>query len=114
MLSGALQPTKTYARREFQWLPTADREGVLVIRQRRTAGGREDKDVYLVEEQTRHGSPYREFLVVNATDPDQPDAYQVTLIRGHVVGCTCMADRCKVPVCKHKDAIEMIVACEDI
>lgn len=95
-------------------MPTAEREGVLVIRQRRTAGGREFADVYMVEEQTRHGSPYREFLVVNTTNADQPDAYQVTVIRGHVVGCTCKADKCKLPVCKHKDALEVVVACEQI
>jgi len=108
--AGVLEPTRTYARREFQWIPTVAGEGVLVVRQRRTRDGREDAAVYAVEETTRGvGSPERVFLVVNMTDPDAPEPYEVAVRAGDAVRCSCKAAKCRNPVCKHRDVAEHLI-----
>jgi hypothetical protein len=107
VIAADLEPTPAYEVRSFEWLPTIVGEGVLTIRQRRTAGGQEDADVYAVEEQVAPEPGVREFLLVNATDPEQPDAYRVQIgPRGHT--CTCKAAKCRLESCKHRDALQAI------
>jgi hypothetical protein len=109
-VAGLLEPTPGYARREFAWLATVPGEGVLVVRQRRTWGGREDAAVYAVEDVTRgHDVPERAFLVVNMTDPDAPEPYEVVVRGGEPVRCTCKAAKCRLEVCKHRDVVSFLV-----
>jgi hypothetical protein len=105
-----LEPTAAYAHREYSWLPTVPGEGVLVIRQRKTAGGQEEADVYAVEEQTPEHSPQREFLLVNVTDDEQPQPYEVVTRGGDAISCTCKAAKCRVPVCKHRSSLQSILS----
>ena len=110
MTAGVLEPTRTYARREFRWIPTVAGEGVLVVRQRRTRDGREDAAVYAVEETTRGvGSPERVFLVLCVTDEDGAEPYEVVVRCGTPLHCTCKAAKCRLAVCKHRDAVSLLV-----
>lgn len=109
ILDARLEPTATYCDRTFRWIPTIDREGVLVVRQWKHKGGAPEADVYAVEETTPPHCPERTFLVVNATDGGQPDAYEVAVRGGEAVRCSCKAAKCRVPVCKHRDALESII-----
>lgn len=108
LLNGELEPTAAYAVREFAWVPTVEREGVLVIRQRRTPGGKEASDVYAVQEQSPPEAGVREFLLVNTTDAEQPDCYRVQV--GPLGDtCTCKAAKCRLG-CKHRDTARHILS----
>lgn len=88
----------------------SDSEGVLVIRLRKTARGREENDVYAVEEQVSGHPQVREWLLVNTTDEQQPDSYRVTL-GGPKQGCSCKAGLCRVESgCKHLAALMCLAA----
>lgn len=111
LLNGEMEPTPAYAVREFAWVPTVVGEGVLTIRLRRTSGGQEESDVYAVERQVPPEVGVLEFLLVNVTDPEQPDAYRVQLgPRGDF--CTCKAAKCRLG-CKHVDSLKHILSPED-
>ena len=102
-----LPPTATYAVRSAEWIPVSETESLLVIRLRKTAHGREEADVYGVEEQISGHPAVREFLLVNTTDPDQHDAYRVTL-GGPLHGCTCKAGSVHRYECKHVAALSKL------
>lgn len=105
-----LPPTRTYAARSCEWIPTRDdgTEGVLVIRLRKTHNGKEEADVYAVERQVSPAPGIVEYLLANGTDAEQPDAYCVTL-GGPRHGCTCKAGLCGL-ACKHTDALTCLAA----
>ena len=111
LLSGELEPTPAYAHREFAWVPTVVGEGVLTIRLRRTEGSAEEADVYAVRRQVPPEEGVSEFLLLNVTDPEQPDIYKVQFgPRGNT--CNCKAGRCGLE-CKHRDAVQQILTPED-
>lgn len=111
LLTGSLPPTATYARRDWVWLPADPtdypdgRLGTLtiVLQHSRRAGAKQESDSYGVDFETEPvGRMGANFLLVNDTDPQQPDAYRVLI--GPEVSCTCKAGKCRTP-CKHIDAI---------
>lgn len=111
LLNGELEPTPAYAVREFAWVPTVVGEGVLTIRLRRTEGAQEEADVYAVQRQVPPEEGVSEYLLLNVTDPEQPDCYRVQLgPRGDT--CTCKAAKCGL-TCKHRDAVRHILTPED-
>lgn len=122
--SDDLPPTRTYGKRSWLWIP-ADRgypewdrrlgNLTLKLQHARTGWGRAiEVDTYAVVEEPLVGIPGRKFLLLNLTDPDQPDVYEC--IVGPQPLCTCMAGTCCVPGepditegCKHRDAIAVLV-----
>lgn len=125
MVTGVLDPTATYRRRDFVWFPAdpgtyADgRIGSLtiVLQHSRKAGAKVESDTYGVEEERGRRLPegVRSFLLVNDTDPAQPDVYRCVVgsdARGLVHDrCNCRAGQCKTD-CKHVAALNRLIADE--
>jgi hypothetical protein len=108
-----LQPTASYPRREYQWVPGKarhdDRDGTLTIRlaKGKRAGSVWDQDRYGVQAEDA-GPGWRMFLLRNDGDDEQPDVYRVTIgDRGDA--CTCDAGRAKKR-CKHLDSVADLLA----
>lgn len=119
-------PTKTYARREFCWIPVKEHGpdnllGRLVIKLQHAKSGvhrNVEVDSYLVEQDTPepgdHGG--RAFWVHNQTDP-RAEVYRC-VVGGLTPHCGCKAGRCGVPAdegtagCKHRDALVELIARE--
>ena len=104
-----LPPTATYGRRECTFYPGERGECLLVIRlwKGTRAGSKMERDAYSVMEGEPVGTMGRLFLVLNTTDPEQPDVYETVV--GPVPHCTCQAGRCKAPSCKHVDSLTALV-----
>lgn len=105
-----LEPTATYARREAAWIPGAEPgEGVLEVWQwrGRRAGSKVEFDRYEVQPDEPIGVYGRAFLLLNTTDPEQPDVYRCVV--GPNPTCTCKAGLCRVDVCKHRDALAALI-----
>lgn len=100
-----LTPTATYAARSAEWVPVSDTDGVLVIRLRRTAHGKEENSVYAVKT-GRSGDGAREFELTRTTG--NRVAY-VCVIDGENPICTCRAGECKTD-CKHLASIKALIA----
>lgn len=114
-----LPRTRTYARRSCLWVPVDPthplwdgRCGTLTIKlqhSKERAGCTVELDTYAVEEQPpQPGVMGRSFLFLNLTDPTQEDVYEVCL--GPVNLCKCKAGKCRLPACKHRDALEAVIA----
>lgn len=114
-----LAPTRTYARRSCLWVPVDPthpqwdgRCGTLTIKLQHSkskAGAEVEIDTYAVEEQPpQPGLMGRSFLLLNLTDDTQEDVYEVCL--GPVSLCKCKAGKCRLPACKHRDALESVIA----
>lgn len=113
-----MPPTATYGRRALLWVPVDHthpawdgRCGTLTIKLQHAkyrAGANVELDTYAVEEQPEQpGLPGRSFLVLNLTDPEQEDVYEVCL--GPVNLCKCKAGKCRVPDCKHRSALAAVI-----
>jgi hypothetical protein len=112
MLTNELPPTATHARRAYIWQPDGPGAGVLTttLQRSRRAGAKQDVDTYSVQEHMGHGMPGRVFLLLNLTDPGQPDVYETFVADDpRLSGCSCKAGSCRVPVCKHRDALADII-----
>jgi hypothetical protein len=119
MIQEELPPTATYARRSFMWLPgdgagPDHRDGTLTItlQKGRRAGSKIERDTYAVERVAQDGSNREGFYLVNLTDPEQEDVYQCRpagAVHPGYVSCTCTAGNCKVPNCKHRDALAKLI-----
>lgn len=123
MVSGRLEPTATYARRDWVWFPAAPgahpdgRIGSLtiVLQHSRRAGAKQETDTYGLDEEHDTGFPegVRSFLLANDTDPEQPDVYRCVI--GSDAGglvhdrCTCRAGSTGKD-CKHKDVINHLIS----
>ena len=114
-----LPRTRTYARRSCLWVPVDPthplwdgRCGTLTIKLQHSkskAGAEVEIDTYAVEEQApQPGVMGRSFLFLNLTDDTQEDVYEVCL--GPVNLCKCRAGKCKLPDCKHRSALEAVIA----
>ena len=113
-----LDPTPSYPRREYQYIPGRvpgdSRDGTLTIRlsKGKRAGSMWEEDTYGVEEGQPVGPPYpgRVFLLVNLTDPTQPDVYEVLISASDERRdrCTCLAFVGQRHRCKHADALRDI------
>lgn len=97
-----LPPTRTYGRRSYCWVPADPthpnwdgRLGNLTIRLQhaRSGWGRDiELDTYSVIEQPPSQFVMgRDFLLLNLTDQEQQDVYEVRI--GPVEDCTCIAGR---------------------
>src|SRR6185503_17239434 len=71
-------------------------------------------DTYAIKEvHLLPGAMGRVFLVLNITDPEQSEPYQVLIGRESL--CDCKAGKCKVPEgpgtmgCKHRDAVALML-----
>jgi hypothetical protein len=129
MLSGRLNPTATYAVREWRWVPNdpeANPEGPLgeltIILQKAERNGRTrptkvESDTYAVAEEPGFDAVGRHFLLMNLTDPAQPEVYGVQI---GPRGCDCnckqgQVDRGRRAVnddevgCKHRDAMKAVL-----
>ena len=108
-----MPPTATYAARSCEWVPPMPGvPGHLVIRVRKTAGGKETADVYAVKD-TAPGSPVRrEFLLTRTTGP-APAAY-VCVVGVPEPICTCRAGECRTESCKHLDCLAALVAAGEL
>jgi hypothetical protein len=116
LISRTLNPTATYKVREYLWLP-ADMEhpswdrrlGNLTI-ELWHGKGRSTKmecDTYAVEEcPPEPGWMFRQFYLVNLTDPDQAEPYIVRI--GRFNTCSCKAGRCRTP-CKHIECLADLI-----
>lgn len=115
--TASLSPTKTYGKRSLCWIP-ADHEhpewdrrlGNLTIKLQpaRTGWGRcIEVDTYAVVEEPLVGVMGRKFLLLNLTDPEQPDVYETVI--GPQPSCTCKAAKCKAESDKHIDALTYLV-----
>jgi hypothetical protein len=106
-----LPATRSYKRRELVYTP-GDRPGegtaVLTLWKGLRAGSTPERDTYRIEEEDAVGVMGRSFLVLNVHDDEQPDVYRTTV--GPVSLCTCKAGLCKVPTCKHRDALAAAIA----
>lgn len=110
-IGGELPATLTYARREWDWVPTAEGEGILTIRlwKGKRAGSKCEIDSYQVQEEDSPGCRGRSFLILNLTDPDQPDVYRC-VVGGPYQHCTCTAGSVKrIESCKHRDSIKAML-----
>ena len=111
-IGGDLQPTLTYARREWEWVPTGDGDGVLTIRlwKGERAGSKCESDTYQVQEEHSPGCRGRSFLLLNLTDESQSDVYRC-VVGGPYQHCTCTAGSVKrIESCKHRDALKAMLA----
>lgn len=100
--------TATYASRVCEWVPVGVGAGLLVIRLRKTTHGKEQASCYAVEEQVSGHPDVREFLLENPNNPEQGDAYRITLGGGLKNPCTCDAGKARKH-CKHWDALAKLV-----
>jgi hypothetical protein len=123
---GELAPTLTYARRELVWvtlgtgcvtltrtLPSGEvveetipALGKLTIKQQKArsgAGRAIEVDTYAVQQLDPEHPGTRLYALLNLTDPEQGEPYLVTV--GGVNLCRCQAGRCRLPGCKHRDAL---------
>lgn len=117
ILSGELEPTKTYASRSWVWVgksdPTAVEDGTLTVNfvTGKTARAAVESRRYFAQE---IGSEFgRMFLFLKAepqTDPNEPDCYQVALLDNGLIACSCKADACHAPSCIHKDVLPALIA----
>lgn len=126
MVTGSLEPTATYARRDWIWIPAApgvyddDRIGSLTIVLQKGKGGncKPEVDTYGVQEchHTDRPAGARVFLLRNDTDAEQPDVYACTVgadHRGEIHSrCTCEAGK-RGKVCKHTCALNALLE-EDV
>lgn len=122
-LSLDLGPTRTYGRRSACWIPVDEtderwdgRTGSLITNVQKAAGyGRRcEVDSYAVEEvPLEPGEHGRAFLLVK-TDPrtDDPAADEVyrCVVNDRGGRCTCKAGSCRVEVCKHRDALALVIS----
>lgn len=114
MISAELPPTATYKRRAYYWMPDGDGTGLLTInlQHSRRAGAKVESDTYQVIETAdpAYPTPGRVFLLNNVTDDTQEQPYEVFIADDpRRDDCTCTADRCKAPCCKHKDSCRSIL-----
>lgn len=120
-LTGECSPTKTYARRQWVYVPedrgapgwTGAYAHVTIVMQK-TGGGfaKAETFKYLVEEQVEHGRAGRLFILVKR-GPENPDGelYECFVADDErLSSCTCTAGQCRVDNCKHRDCIRDIIA----
>ena len=123
MATGSLGATKTYARRDWVWLPCGPwdypdhRIGTLtlVMQKSRRAGAVQEVDHYAVQEETDEALPegIRSFLLENETKP-HPDGPYRCVVGALRETCSCKAgqiDRPRVEEvgCKHRSAIAALI-----
>lgn len=113
-IGGVLPPTATYANRTWLYVPHPDDpdRGVLEITLQKGKGVncKVERDTYAVEQQAPPvGFIGRAFLIVNLTDEQQPDAYQVFVGERDGEGyCTCKAGQC-LKECKHLATLRAVI-----
>jgi hypothetical protein len=110
-----LEPTATYSRRRIGWFPAAfaaDRLGTLRVVLELEGRSKDacEVDCYAVDEVEPRLSQIRTFLLLNETDAEQEQPYEVTTVSGVVVKCTCRAGKCRIPDCKHSSAIQRLLS----
>lgn len=114
-----MKPTATYARRSCLFIPVDTSHPswdgrcctitIKLQHSKNKTGAKIELDTYAVEEQPpQPGLPGRSFLFLNLTDPKQDDVYEVSM--GPINLCKCKAGKCRVPVCKHRSALEEVMA----
>jgi hypothetical protein len=104
-----LPATNGYPVRSCEWVPPMPGvPGHLVVRVRRSRGGREQADVYAVKD-LAPGSPVRrEFLLTRTTGPSVVAYVCVVGVPEPI--CTCRAGECRVEDCKHISSLSALVA----
>lgn len=120
MHTADLGSTKSYGKRRCCWIPASKdhpeydgRDGnlTLVMQPARTGWGRKiETDTYFVEEQIPPPHPGRVFLLLNKTDPEVTEPYEVVI--GPVTRCSCKGGKCKTETDKHVDAMAYLIANE--
>ncbi len=112
-----LPATKTYARREVEFIPVNEHEFILIItRSVREFRGRAklNRDVYHCQPEPAVGTMGRVFLCLKTTDIEVAEPYRVA-IGPHGNACTCKAGVCRVPGdddtdgCCHRDALSLLI-----
>lgn len=112
---GTLEPTRTYARRWWHWLPTPGLpcDGVLTLGQVKEKSYDFDEQVYAVCE-VKSVWPGARMFVVRKLGADQggdDEQYQTTFHPGgRGSQCNCKAGQCKTEVCRHRCGLAAVMA----
>jgi hypothetical protein len=123
ILTGDLEPTATYKRRQWCWVsngsgfvdtPSGElipAMGKLTIKLQKgeRVGSKVETDTYAVQELPAEVVGTRLFGLLSLTDPTQPEIYKTTIGGRNL--CRCMAGQCRVVSdaghgCKHRDSVE--------
>lgn len=122
-----LPPTLTYSHRSYVWFSLGTGEVVMPngevvpalgkltikLRQGRRRNCKVELDTYAVDEVEPEQFGTRLFVLLNMTDPEQPEPYRVTV--GGMNQCRCMAGKCRnFSGCKHRDAMNDLIAAGDL
>jgi hypothetical protein len=67
-------------------------------------------DIYGVQEVPPFLSQVRTFLLLNETDAEQEQPYEVITVSGVVVKCSCRAGKVKAHECKHESALNRLLS----
>lgn len=104
-------PCATYAIRSAEWIPAFDGlPAHLVIRLQRKAGCKEHAAVYGVRELPSDGSA-REFELTKTTGRQR---VTYICVIGREMSCTCRAGECKEELCKHRSALQCLLATGEV
>lgn len=111
---GNLEPTRTYVKRWWHWLPTPGLpcDGVMTLGQVKEKSYGVDEDVYAVCEVKSVWPAARMFVVrkLGADAGSDQEQYQTTIHPGGRTFCTCKAGQCKTEVCRHRCGLAAVMA----
>ena len=122
ILSGELVTTTSYTRRWWTWVenpdngPDSDYAGKLTIclqRGKRTSS-KIESDTYAVQETPEPFRNARGFLLLNITDPSQPDVYETVIGVNGLATCTCDAGRVGRFGCKHQSSLRALIEADGL
>lgn len=104
-----LEPTATYRLRSCLFLPTSTLscDGVLTMTIAHAKSFKIEQDVYGIEEIEPEQIGTRKFVLVNLTDDEQEQPYEVTTGAPQFRRCSCDGGKMgfRKASCKHKDAL---------
>lgn len=110
---GSMEPTKTFAKRWWLWIPTPAMpcDGFLLLGQIAEKSLDLDEQTYGVEEvASPHGPGWRSFAVrkLGAAVGGEDEQY-TTSVGPRSSVCTCRAGKTRTEVCKHRDGLRAAV-----
>lgn len=115
-VTGELNPTASYKRRWWTWVPIDDPAALAIgrltisLQKGVRPGCKVESDCYGVDEVPCVGFIGREFQLANLTDLVNPNVYRVRIgVREHDDTCTCDAGQVGRYVCKHVDTLRAIL-----
>lgn len=111
---GSLEPTRTYARRWWLWIPTPGMpcDGFILLGQVPAKSYDVDEQTYGVAEvPSVHGFGWRSFAVrkCGAAPGGVDEMYTCSIGPRGVSVCTCKAGRTRNEVCRHRDGLRAAI-----